>query len=315
MASRFACFARSLRPRRGRGAFTLVELMVVVAIIAVLIGLLLPTISGARRQAKRTACLANLRSIGQGWSIYLAENKQSLPHVFWYAGGASPDLLWHGFWGGILADQGMPMWKMTCPEAAEPIPGMVGGWGAANYAWSGEFSTPGSVIRYPGAPLALSTAKNPTPGAYRVGSYAFNNHCAAPSTFGAPNGTGRWGRKVTNIRNGSEVPMFVDANWPQIDVYNWAGQTESSMISPPGTPVALPTDLYGKAAWSSSSTQHWRFLLARHNRGVNILTVDGSARWVQLEDVFMYQWDNDPAQQDQGRRGWTPYRLEGLPLQ
>jgi type II secretory pathway pseudopilin PulG len=290
--------------------------MVVIAIIAVLIGLLLPTIASARKQANRTACLANLRSIGQGFNIYLAENRQNLPHLFWNAGGATPDLMWHGFWAGILADQGMPVSKMTCPEASEPLPSNIaGGYGAALYAWSGQYSTAGTAIRFPGVPLKLSNEKNPSPGAYRNGSYGFNNHCAAPSNYGTPAGTGRWGRKITNIRNTAEVPLFFDSVWPHVEVYNWAGQTESSLIPPAGTPVAPPADLYGKSAWSSGATQHWRFLISRHQRGINLLTADGSARWTPLEEAFLFQWDNDPAQQEQSHRGWTPYKLDGLPVQ
>jgi hypothetical protein len=45
-----------------------------------------------------------------------------------------------------------------------------------------------------------------------------------------------------------------------------------------------------------------------------MLMVDGSAHWTPLEETFTYQWDNDPFQQDQPHRGWTPYVLQGLPL-
>lgn len=65
--------------RRVRLAFTLIELLVVVAIISLLIAILLPTLSGARRQARSAKCLANLRSIGQGICIYGVENRDVLP--------------------------------------------------------------------------------------------------------------------------------------------------------------------------------------------------------------------------------------------
>lgn len=67
--------------RRGRRAFTLIELLVSIAIIAVLISLLLPTLGHARNSARRTKCLANLRSLGQGFRLYLNESNDVFPHV------------------------------------------------------------------------------------------------------------------------------------------------------------------------------------------------------------------------------------------
>ena len=54
----------TIRPPRGRRAFTLVELLVVIAIIAVLIGLLLPAVQSARESARRSSCTNNLKQIG-----------------------------------------------------------------------------------------------------------------------------------------------------------------------------------------------------------------------------------------------------------
>ena len=57
-------------PHRIRSAFTLVELLVVVGIIALLIALLLPVLSNARRSANLTICATNLRAIGQAAYTY-----------------------------------------------------------------------------------------------------------------------------------------------------------------------------------------------------------------------------------------------------
>jgi len=65
--------------RRIHPAFTLVELLVVIGIIAVLIGVLLPALSKARQSASSVACQANLRQIGQAVFIYTTQSKGILP--------------------------------------------------------------------------------------------------------------------------------------------------------------------------------------------------------------------------------------------
>lgn len=68
-------------PRPARG-FTLIELLVVISIIALLLGILLPSLAGAREASRRTVCTSNLRSIGTGLQMYLdQEGKGIFPQV------------------------------------------------------------------------------------------------------------------------------------------------------------------------------------------------------------------------------------------
>lgn len=61
-------------PRAKRSAFTLIELLIVIAIIAILASLLLPTLARAKSQAHRIKCTNNHRQLFLAWSMYQDDN-------------------------------------------------------------------------------------------------------------------------------------------------------------------------------------------------------------------------------------------------
>jgi prepilin-type N-terminal cleavage/methylation domain-containing protein/prepilin-type processing-associated H-X9-DG protein len=65
-----------------RSAFTLVELLVVISIIAILIAILLPSLSRARAQANALKCLSNQRQLGMALTMFSQERGGALPHAW-----------------------------------------------------------------------------------------------------------------------------------------------------------------------------------------------------------------------------------------
>jgi prepilin-type N-terminal cleavage/methylation domain-containing protein/prepilin-type processing-associated H-X9-DG protein len=67
--------------RRSTKGFTLIELLVVIAIIALLMGILLPALGRAKKQAQATRCLANMKQIGLAMHLYAGDYEMFVPRA------------------------------------------------------------------------------------------------------------------------------------------------------------------------------------------------------------------------------------------
>lgn len=82
-------------PNRTRVAFTLIELLVVIAIVALLLSVLIPALTGAKRFATSAACLFNQKSLMRSYSLYIEANENKIP-----GGRIIPQAMYDGLPGG-----------------------------------------------------------------------------------------------------------------------------------------------------------------------------------------------------------------------
>lgn len=136
-------------PREHERGFTLIELMIVVAIIAILAGILIPNFVNARSQAQTAACESNLRAIATALELYYADNQ-----VYPTASGAAVQ-------PSLLTANGVAYLNNTPKDPAAQS-------GTATYALTTTQATGGSAASYaivcPGVHAGSTLAKVPLVG-------------------------------------------------------------------------------------------------------------------------------------------------------
>jgi len=102
---------------RRRSAFTLIELLTVIAIIGILAAIIIPTVGSVRDSAKASTCLSNLRQVGLAAIVYANDNKNLLPDA-----GTGNDPAWARTLSSYMTIPAAQRASIfTCPGALVPI--------------------------------------------------------------------------------------------------------------------------------------------------------------------------------------------------
>jgi prepilin-type processing-associated H-X9-DG protein len=247
-------------------------LVTVIGLVALVAFLLLPVVVKARAAAQTASCLSNLRQMGAALTMYMAEHHGRLVDYVWNSPD-TPDLAWNGYWLGALGRQNVKGQTLLCPAAPQALGSAANhGFGNATSAWTGRFEPNGSVIRFDAT-------------TYRESSYGYNRHLTAGGWFGDSEAVAT----LHAVTGPSDVPAMMDCAYADVTPRAWDVTH----------PVRPPPNLRGQTL-TPDSPEHWRFLLARHGRGINMCMADGSARWVRLDDTYLLTW----------KAGWVKYGLD-----
>lgn len=299
-------------------AFTLIELLVVVAIIALLLSILLPSLSGAREQGKRAKCLANLSSINKAMQQYANEDRveqlipihsvQRKPTDYWLWRTAN----WFS-WGGrsgqkaFKAGTNYGLTDEELPDAGEKrmkyaaryrplniyMLGDVGNADAQELAW---FQCPSDTGYPDSADIDDSPPQNAERPCYDTlgNSYRASMACYIFATQHGPNNgnfaIGPWGHRASTLVDTGRLVLFGEPTF-----FNMIGRDDEAGI----------VDVVSVYGW------HKRKLMD------NVGFCDGSARSTKVEKQLEVDWMRmGLSSADDGslfHRG-TTYRLDTYPV-
>jgi prepilin-type processing-associated H-X9-DG protein/prepilin-type N-terminal cleavage/methylation domain-containing protein len=286
---------------KNRRAFTLIELLVVVGIIALLIGILLPSLGKARQRARTVACAANQRTLAHALNNYIADwGGTFIGYNGFRVGGISWDVLLmtdvsnngaaaisgpngegfrNGGYGGIDKVRICPETPDLPPVLVPGTPGyspITGQRGTAHFQW---VALRGSTNTLTFANGSTTTYNQQTSGSYGFNAW-FYEVTGGPNSYVIPSGFYRPPYKREAL-----MPVFADSNWREV----WASQNDPA---PSNLEDSGPTSWLFTASLEVQSPLQ-RVCMDRHGKAVNVAFFDGHAETVKLPYLWTLKWSAD----------------------
>lgn len=270
-------------------AFTLIELLVVIAVIAILMGLLLPALTMARKQARAAACQAHLKQWGTIIAMYNLDND----HKYWieYTQRLNPAGTWMRALELLYGDMGK---FRVCPGATRPC--MLADPVSGNANWR-RF---GSAERVWGPGIPMTYFYEDDYGSYGVNHWINPLEPGDNGWLNAPQL--HW--KTELSKQSSDIPILGDCTWyggQPVNHPDPAYPGFANQWKPPQMRDWWEVD--PSAAWSSSMC---RFALDRHNLAINMSFMDGSLRRVRLYDLWTLKWHKSDTPNHEVEIPWLP---------
>lgn len=233
--------------------FTLIELLVVIAIIAVLMGILMPSLQRVRKQAQEAVCKSNLHSWSLVFEMYTGDHDGKFPPGYRDIGQGGRDT-W--VYATRSYTQDCNDFNL-CPRARRSqAEGGVLPWAA----WAVAEHELASGFRY----IRSAT------GSYGINWWVGSDRRDTVSYQGA----WKWGR--TGQRNANNIPMFMDCGF--------------FLTRPLHT--NKPPSQDGEFVWTPNTGMS-RVCHDRHNGGINVAFMDMSVRQVRLKRLWQLKWHRE----------------------